>query len=277
MMVIEARFGSAPAWGLAVARAAVLAASVIAGVGGGPTAAQTAGPPRDAAARAERVYQEGNRAYRAGHFAEAVGRYNEARATGLVAPQLEYNRANALLKTGQLGRAIAGYERARRMGLDDPDLRASVRYARSLTRDPRPPEEVSRLARLAGRALERVSPAWMFWIGWACLALAAALAVVRRAGARGRAMGWIGGLIIAGVAVQALAVARQMQVRDDRRAVVLGSEVPVRAGPGTDFAASFMLHEGTVVRVGRAAGPWREIELSAEVAGWVPMGSLEGI
>ena len=229
------------------------------------------------AALAERAYRQGNQAYRAGHFQEAVLRYEAARATGQSAPQLEYNRADALLKCGQLGRAIAGYERALRMGMDTPDLRASLRYARTLTRDPRPPEDASRLARVASGLWERVSAADMFWVGWALLALAAVLAVVRRVGGRGRAVGWIGGLIAAGLLLQGAAAARQLQVRADRRAVILGSEAPVRSGPGTDFPAPFTLHEGTVVRVGRDAGGWREVELSSDVAGWLPAASLEEI
>jgi tetratricopeptide (TPR) repeat protein len=230
-----------------------------------------------AAVHAERAYQEGNRAYRDARFAEAVQRYDQARATGVDAPQLEYNRANALLKSGRLGPAIAGYERARHMGMEHPDLEASLRYARGLTRDPRPTETTSRLAQVAADVLDAVSPSLMFRIGWVCLLLAAALAVLRRAGGRGRATGWITGLILAGLVVQAVAAARQVQARSERDAVILGTEVPVRSGPGTDFPAPMVLHEGTVVRVGREAGPWREIELSSDVAGWVPAGALEEI
>ncbi|HVP38667.1 MAG TPA: SH3 domain-containing protein [Candidatus Saccharimonadales bacterium] len=252
------------------------AALLLAALAVGPGALRAA-PAPGAALRAEQAYQAGNQAYRAARFTDAVREYEAARATGLSAPQLEYNRANALLKSGQLGRAIAGYERARRMGLDDADLQASLRYARTLTRDPRPPDDTSRLARVAARVVERVSPELMFWIGWVCLALAAALAALRRAGARGRALGWAGVLLAVGLLVQAVAAARQLQARADLRAVIVGAEVPVRSGPGADFPAPFTLHEGTVVRVARTAGPWREIELSSDLAGWVPAGSLEDI
>jgi hypothetical protein len=261
---------------MSAARAWVLAVAVAAAVLGCAPAARAAAPG-SAEALAERAYQEGNRAYRDARFAEAVQHYGKARGTGLDAPQLEYNRANALLKSGRLGPAIAGYERARRMGMEHPDLEASLRYARTLTRDPRPSETTSRLAQVAGRALDAVSPLLMFRIGWLCLLLAAGLAVLRLAGGRGRATGWIRGLILAGLVVQGVAVARQLQARSERDAVILGTEVPVRSGPGTDFPAPMVLHEGTVVRVGREAGPWREIELSSDVAGWVPAGALEEI
>ncbi|MBI5835895.1 MAG: SH3 domain-containing protein [Candidatus Eisenbacteria bacterium] len=240
-------------------------------------AAGRAGEVAAVPAQAERTYQEGNAAYRAGRFQDAVRLYDRARGTGLSAPQLEYNRANALLKSGQLGRSIAGYERARRMGLDEPDVQASLRYARSLTRDARPPEETSKLAKFALEVVRRVSASTLFWIGWALLAGAAGLGALRLAGGRGTALRWAGVLLGAGLALQAGGVALGMRDRSDVRAVLLGQEVAVRSGPGTDFPAPFTLHEGTVVRVGRAAGPWREIELSADLAGWVQAGSLEVI
>ena len=235
-------------------------------------------PPRAASAmeqpsEAERAYQEGNRAYQAGRFAEAVRQYQRARAFGVVAPELEYNEANALLKSGHLGRAVAGYERARSLGLADGDLAASLRYARSLTRDPRPPDETSRLVAVVHDLAARFPPRLLFVIGWGVLCLAPDLWTLRRARGKGAPRPWIAAALVVGLVIQAGALGRQLYIDHNRRAVLLGFEIPVRSGPGVDFPTSYTLHEGALVKLGRSAGPWREVEFSADVAGWVPSGS----
>ncbi len=232
---------------------------------------------QDARRRAERAYQQGNLSYRSSHFREAVASYEQARATGLVAPELEFNLANARLKSGQLGRAIAGYERARRMGLEDPDVLASLRYARSLTRDPRAPEQESRLDRLLGRFLAGLHPRSLFRVGLILLSAAALLAILRRAGGRSFLAGLAAMALVSGLLFQAVALGRQFFLDTHAGAVVLGAEVPVRSGPGIDFPAPFALHEGARVRTRSTAGPWTEIEYSADVTGWLPTASLEPI
>ena len=83
--------------------------------------------------------------------------------------------------------------------------------------------------------------------------------------------------LVAGLLLQAVAAGRQLFLDTHRGAVVLGTEVPVRSGPGIDFPAPYTLHEGARVRTRESAGPWTEVEYSADVTGWLPTASLEPI
>ena len=49
--------------------------------------------------------------------------------------RLYYNLANAHVRLGEIGKAIADYRRADRLIPHDPQLKANLRFARSLTRD----------------------------------------------------------------------------------------------------------------------------------------------
>ena len=229
------------------------------------------------AAGAQQWFEKGNRQYHDGQFRQAVGDYETAGRMGLVSPELEYNLANARLKSGQLGRAIAGYQRARRLGLEDSDVLESLRYARSLTRDARPPDVSSR----PERALRRIAAGFpsraAFLAGWGALVLSALLGLFGRAGGRAMIAGWAWPALILGIALQAGAAGRQFYLDGHAEGAILGAEVPLRSGPGLDFPSNFSLHEGALVRLHASAGPWTEVEFSPDVSGWVPSGSLERI
>ncbi|HEX6536525.1 MAG TPA: VWA domain-containing protein [Gemmatimonadaceae bacterium] len=73
------------------------------------------------AARADEG-EEGDRAFRAGQYREAVAAYQRAIRDGNDSPRLEYNLGTALLAAGQPDDAIAALERAAQMA-KDADLR----------------------------------------------------------------------------------------------------------------------------------------------------------
>ncbi len=71
------------------------------------------------------VFEQANKSYEEGKYAEAVAAYDKLVAAGDVSEALYFNRGNALFKTGQLGRSIASYRLAQYLSPRDPELRAN--------------------------------------------------------------------------------------------------------------------------------------------------------
>lgn len=224
-------------------------------------------------------FAAGNRAYEDGDYARAAAVYGSLAAGGYVSPALALNLGNALLRSGELGEAIAAYSHGLRLAPRDRDLARNLAYARSLTVDVVPETETSAflewlagLLRLISAREAVLGAAALYWLTTLVVVLGRLLPARRRLA--GRSL-WVL-LPLLGLA-SGLAAERQHAVWGSHAAVVLPSVVPVRSGPGDDHAGRFELHEGTQVRVRRAAGDWLEIELTEELTGWVPGTAVAGL
>lgn len=60
----------------------------------------------------EDIFSQGNAAFQAGNYVEAVEHYEQLVAGQVAAPEIFYNLGNAYYRLGKLGHAIANYERA---------------------------------------------------------------------------------------------------------------------------------------------------------------------
>ncbi len=213
-----------------------------------------------------------NRLYQAGQFGTAAAIYTSVFDAGQVSAALYLNLGNALLRSGELGEAIVAYHRGLRLSPRDRDLRTNLIYAQSLTVDVVPESSTSifleHLANLARRSSVREVLLVMAGLYWASMAVFLLGRLVLRVRRPAFVAQWI--LLPALGLCLALAAQRVHAVYGEEVAVVLEEVVEVRSGPGIDHAARFNLHEGTAVQVRRAADDWLEIELTAELNGWVP-------
>jgi SH3-like domain-containing protein len=67
------------------------------------------------------------------------------------------------------------------------------------------------------------------------------------------------------------------QVAGDDRAVILGKEVNVMAGPDSGDTILFRLHEGAVIVHEREEDDWTLIRLSDNKRGWIKKDAVEKI
>ena len=86
----------------------------------------------------EAQFEEANRLYETGRFAEAAALYRVA-ATNGVSATLLFNLGNAHFKAGQLGQAMAAYQRSLRLDPRNPETRANLRFAREQANTQPPP------------------------------------------------------------------------------------------------------------------------------------------
>lgn len=230
----------------------------------------------------EEIFQNGNRLYQEGRYAEAVEAWQRVREAGFTSAAIHFNLGNAYFKLGRLGPAILEYERAGRIAPGDEDVAANLRLARSVTAD-----DIEPLPRFWLLA------AWDWWVdllplgalGWATAGswLLAGGGLVLLILARGPGSRRLGAVALTTAAGTTLLLGLNLAVRElglgrPEEAVVMAVEVGVKSAPTEDPNLTiFNIHEGTVVQVERHSDAWAEIKLEDGRVGWVPASVFEAI
>ena len=213
------------------------------------------------------LWVNGNAAYEAGDFGQAVALYSQMREMEVDNGHLHYNLGNAYLRAGELGRSIASYRRSLRLLPRDEDASANLTFARRSARDeiapPMPPVllrtvlfwhyslapvEVMRSAVLVGLG---------FWIVLALRLYRPASEVLRWSAAC---------LLVVGLALSGSLVAHA--AFSSPVAVVVPQEIDFHAAAGEGSVVRFRLHAGTEVRVIEQRPEWVRIELPDGERGW---------
>jgi tetratricopeptide (TPR) repeat protein len=228
--------------------------------------------PRERFARANRSYQDGR-------FVEAVAIYDSILEDGRESPALYLNLGNALLRAGELGEAIVAYRRGLKLSPRDRDLRANLRYAESFSVDVVPDDSSSMFLEWLAGLVRRVSAAEALHVAAALYWLAVAVFLLGRLRPRWRRASGVAMWVLLPVLglTAGLAAERAYAVWGRSEAIVLVEAIPVRTGPAEDYSVRFNLHEGTAVVIRRSADEWLEVELTDELSGWVPAGTLAPI
>ena len=222
------------------------------------------------------AFFQGNQAYAAGHYGEAVSAYQSVRDGGEESGALDFNLGNALFKDGQLARAIASYERARRLLPRDPDVQANLAYAleRAKVADEASPLWERLLFPFAARATGSelaVVASVCWWALW--LLLGVRVLVPRRRSGLTRAA-WAAAalyLIVAGSLGLRLA---EVELRDTAIVTAAGG-ASVRFEPSATGTEHFPAAAGTTLDVTEERDDWLQVRRADGLRGWVPRSAVE--
>jgi tetratricopeptide (TPR) repeat protein len=230
------------------------------------------------AAGPEDAFKQGNEAYLAGRYADAVTAYESARSQGLRHWILAYNLGDAYYRAGQLGKSVVNFERAFRLNPGNADVIDNVALATAKAGDPRLPQ--SALPRLGWRIFYWPGLNAMTVIGMLCFWTLAAALIAQFLGRR----------FMPAVVTRALAgvvlilgswIAIRIYLRERPLAVVITSVAEVRSGPNLSYPANFTVPEGRRVLLLDEVEPvsdWVEIGVPQEgLKGWVPDTAVEKV
>lgn len=214
----------------------------------------------------ETAFESANKLYAAGNFAGAQAAYAELAARGYAGASLYFNLGNAYYRLGQMGRARLWYERALKESPGDED----VLYNRNLLRS-----QVGEKADVRDWWADHVG-LFSGLLGLANLFFFAcgALSLFRESETLwwGR---WIGGVILAVLAVAWVAAHRQAARPE---AVVVAARVEARTGPSAAERVGFLVPEGQRVAWLEASGEWVQIGLPEKgLKGWVRTDAVEPV
>jgi len=230
---------------------------------------------------ASTLFEQGNRAYEAGRYAEAAASYEKIIAAGRENWQLYYNLGNAYFKQRQLGRAILNYERARLLNPENEDVRFNLELANLSVIDRVPVPPRSLIVGLLEDSLHAINlrTAAMVTAGLWVLLFAILIARLLARGGMFHRLGqrllWPGltlWLVFAAVFGWQL-----YEKSSYEYAIVLASRVVATSAPSPEATEVFTLHEGVRVQLESTSGDYRRIRLADGKVGWMPQSALARI
>lgn len=220
------------------------------------------------------LYNQGNAAYAAKDYSQAIALYEQARRS-VQDPRVLYNLGNAYFKTNKIGRAIQCFRQARRLSPRDPDIEFNLNFARNFRVDKTLVLE-NPFTRLAGRVLRYFSgleasllAAFFFLCAAACLCW---FVINRR-----RLWLWLA-MPLAMTFLFFFCADRVWRAESDpASAVIIVPEANALSGPGDDFSGIMVIHDGTEARVRETRGDYCLIQLPGGLGGWVKSNTLEPV
>ena len=216
-------------------------------------------------------FDQANRLYEQGKFADAATGYQQLIALGHTSATVYYNLGNAWFKAGHLGRAVAAYRRAQELAPRDPNIRFNLDFARQQVTGSNAPAPRLWERALRGLTLNEWSAlaAVAFWLCFALLILREWKPAWRRP-LRSYAIA-AGSLAILFIALLGIAT---YQGANASEAVIVTQQAVVRFGPLEDSRVQFQLRNGAEVEiVGRKengpADAWLQVRDGANRIGWL--------
>lgn len=211
--------------------------------------------------------------YNRGEYDSALAVFNTIRDSGLVSAELYYNLGNCYFKTDQRGLAVAMYMQAGRLDPRDEDIKANLRFVRSLLRD-KPTDSLQ-------------NPIWNFvkgsalyfrsseltWFVFACFLLLI-LVLIAWIFYRERKILFVGivialsAFIVIGITLTGINIKLNYETP---RAVITSPEVQVLAGPGAIGEIRFSAHEGLTFKILDQESGYYEGLFANNLKGWVPI------
>jgi tetratricopeptide (TPR) repeat protein len=221
---------------------------------------------RTEAADLSAPFEEANKLYEEGKFAEAIAAYDKLLATGSASDALYFNRGNAYFKLGQLGRAIDSYRHGRQLAPRDADLRANLQLARTHARGGAPYQTDRWRSWIGVLSLDEWTElvAVAFWL----LSLFLALGQWRRQlspALRKYIIVAVLFLLVSGICFATALSADHLT----QSAVVIVGESEVRNGPLDESPALYKVRDGIELNVLDRLGDWLQVVDSAQRIGWL--------
>lgn len=212
------------------------------------------------------AFEQANRLYEQGKYAEAAAGYDKLVQSGKVSAALYFNLGNALFKAGQTGRAILNYRLAERHAPRDPDLRANLQFARNHVNAGGPPDSTTWRRWLDNLALDEWGALFGagVWI-WGGLLTLGQCRPAWRAALRGY-------VLAAGLLSVLLALCLGLEIRGQlttRSAVVIADEAVARYGPLDESQSAFVLRDGAEVIILDVKGGWLQVGDARNRTGWM--------
>jgi tetratricopeptide (TPR) repeat protein len=211
-------------------------------------------------------FDQANKWYAEGKYAEAIAAYQKLLTTGKVSAAIYFNLGNAFFKSGQIGRAIVNYDLAQNLSPRDPDLWANLQFARK-TANAGVPVRLSRWrVWLHGMTLNEwaVLAAAVGWLWLTLLTLGQWRATLRQ--------NFSGYTAAVGVACGLVAVGLGLRIYDEfatTKAVIVAREAIVRYGPLDESRNSYSLNDGAEVEVLDRQDKWLQVRDPARRTGWL--------
>ncbi|MBT8376844.1 MAG: tetratricopeptide repeat protein [Bacteroidia bacterium] len=222
----------------------------------------------------EILFEEGNKLYNEGKFAEAIEKYEAILASNEHSAAVYFNLANAHYKLNNIAPSIYYYEKAVALDPNDREIKNNLAFAQNMTVDAIGSVPEVGFSRIYKSVVNSVS-----YDAWAKIAVLSMLVFVllflfyhfSYATAKKR-IAFVVSVISLLISVSSVFMAFQNYslYNDDKPAIVFAQESKVKTEPNLRSEEAFRLHEGTKVQVLDTVKSWHKIKLADGTMGWIP-------
>lgn len=227
----------------------------------------------------EQLFETGNSQYAQNNYEAAIQNYEKVLDAGYASAAVYFNLANANYKLNRIAPSIYNYEKALALKPNDKEIKNNLQFAQNMTIDAITPLPQNVFKKWYNQILG------VFTIdGWASLTVAFSLLFTlcfliyyftTRVG--GKRAFFTLSFITLGLGILSLVFTFQAKSNAKNRefGVVFSSEAEIKNEPNMGSEQTFILHEGTKVRILEEQGDWQMIRLADGKEGWIPKNSLK--
>lgn len=235
--------------------------------------------------------QQGDSAYNAENYRQAIRLYNDALATDGPGSDVYYNLGNAYYRNDNLGKAVVSYERALRVDPTNSDARHNLEFVRARLQD-RPEDDSPFLSTVHNSIMTAMHPNAWAWVSVSLfiLFLGAIALYIFSPSVVWRKAGFFSGIVLAFLAGYSIYVAHTAtaHAQSHETAVVIAPMTQLSSVPRPSRNAEdrvVPLHEGTTVRIiDSVATPddpvspvWYNVRLNNSTKAWLRASDVERI
>lgn len=227
----------------------------------------------------EQLFETGNSQYAQNNFEEAIKNYEQVLEAGYESAAVYYNLANANYKLNRIAPSIYNFEKALQLKPNDQEIKNNLEFAQNMTVDAITPlpqntfkkwyRAVLGLFNLDGWAILTVVLFGVFTISFLLYYFIASTTLKRTF--------FTLSFLALGLGLLSLTMAFQAQSDANNRnfAIVFSTETEIKNAPNLAGETSFVLHEGTKVRILEEDVNWVQIQLADGKEGWMPASDIK--
>ena len=230
-------------------------------------------------AQNDALFEQGKVAYKEGNYTEAVHRWETILDAGEESAAVYYNLGNAYYKLNKVGPSIYYYEKALQLNPGDKDIKNNLQFAKNRTIDviePLPKSVFLRWHTSIASVFTLDGWAW-FTVSMAILCVALFIVYYVSYATRYKRLFFTLSVLLFIVMLTSLSFSFSVQssVKNNREAIIYKDQITIYDAPTANGKASFLLHEGTKVKVIDADTDWVRIQLADGKDGWVLLEQLK--
>lgn len=229
----------------------------------------------------QEIFKTANKHYKAGNYENAIELYSKILKTGEYSAELYFNIGNANYKTANFPKAILYYEKAKLLSPSDEDINLNLRIANQKIVDKIPVIEPFFLYSFVMQQVNMFdSTAWAmaFLVHLSIVIIALALKMFAVTPWKKRLYFGIACLfgLMALIGISSAITRLNIENAKDT-AIVMTPVVDMKSGLDPTAETSFVLHEGTKVKILDTKDNWFKVKISDGREAWIPAKDVEVI
>ena len=225
------------------------------------------------------LFEQGKEQYKADNFQDAITHWSKIEKSGSHSASLYFNLANAYYKLNSIGPSIYYYEKALQLAPNDSDILNNLTFAQNATIDAIEPLPKTVFAKWDQKISSLLTFEGWAWTSVLCAGLFAVLFLLYYFSmySTKKRLFFVSSMLLLIVLLVAVSMSFKTynQELTNEYAIIFTETVSIKSDPSKKSETSFILHEGTKVKVLAKDEDWYRIQIADGKDGWMPSTELK--